>query len=220
MKKSPILFLLPGLLLAACVPLSTLTPEPLQIAITESTPTALPEVPPLPFLTANGRVIVRTGSYTILTEDPARTLAVLQAAVEKAGGYVTSASSSSSGESSSYSSMNARVPADALASVRKAVLAAADLVQYQSFYVSDVTTEYQKLLVRQAELADAQDQIWQQRTGSNDPHTDANLRIIGELLDSEMQNVENQLENYRQQAAMASLDVTMNLPSPAPVILE
>ena len=117
--------------------------------------------------------------------------------------------------------MSARVPAESLAAVRAAVVEAADSVQYQSYYVNDVSSDYQNLLERQADLIAAQDRVWSLTAGPNDSGANATYRIVRELLDAELKNVEGQLDSYRQQAAMASLDISMNQPTePQPTIIE
>lgn len=140
-------FLLVALLLSACTGTTSSSAVP--------TPpiTATPEVPS--FLLPIGRVTVHSASYTITARNPAQALLELQRAVEKAGGYVDSASSWSGDGSGSYASLSAQVPPDALPALSEAVNRLAGQVPNQSVYVQDVTSEILQLQQRHHDLTQA-----------------------------------------------------------------
>lgn len=205
-------FLIFIILLAACVPISRSSLEPVE------TPDPTPSVPS--FFLPGERVIVHSASYSIIVRDPARALAELRRAVEQAGGYVTNASTWSGEGSSSSASLSAKVPPRALVGLGEAVERIADEVQSGSTYVQDVTSEVLKLQTRRRELTRAQDHLFSWLAQSRSPDTDTTYRILTGLLDNELRNVESQLDSYVQQSDLASFDVSLYEPEAVSVIIE
>jgi hypothetical protein len=204
MNQRLIHFLFVALLLSACTGTtsSSVVPTPPGIET--------PEVPS--FLLPVGRVTVYSASYTITVRNPAQALSELQRAVEKAGGYVDSASSWSGEGSGSYASLSAQVPPGALPALSEAVNKLAGQVQNQGLYVQDVTPEILQLQQRHEDLAQAQDQILLFLIGAKDLDRLSTYGILQELLDKELTAVESQLASYEKQSMMASLDITINQP--------
>jgi len=216
MKKSAIQFLFLAFLLSACGPKVSSSVNPVQ---TPPTPDPTENSAPS-FLFPVERIIIQSANYTIIVEHPDRAVFDLQQAVEKAGGYVVSASSWSGEDSTAYSSLSARIAPESLPALREAVIKIADQVQSQSIYMQDITSEYHELQQRHEDLVRAQDQTWQFMAQTNDHRLDSTFRILRELLDNDLENVEYQLKSYEQQARLATFDVTINQPAPVTVIIE
>jgi hypothetical protein len=204
MNRRLIHFLLVALLLAACTGTNNLS------AVPTVPPMATPEVPS--FLLPVGRVTVHSASYTITVRNPAQALSELQRAVEKAGGYVDSASSWSGEGSGSYASLSAQVPPDALPALSEALNKIAGQIQSQNSYVQDVTSEIVQLQQRHQDLTQAQDQMLLFLINTRDLDRLSTYRMIQELLDNELKAVESQLGSYEKQSRLASLDITINQP--------
>jgi hypothetical protein len=172
------------------------------------------ETPVVPtFLFPVDRVILHSASYTIIDRNPSRALSDLQRAVEESGGYVDSASSWSGEGSASYASLSATVPPESLSALSEAISKIADQIQNQSVYVQDVTSEILKLQRRHHDLTQAQDQILLTLVSTKDPDRFSTYGILRELLDTELESVESQLESYEQQARLGTFDVTINQPA-------
>jgi hypothetical protein len=212
MNRQLIHFLFVALLLSACTGTTSSSTVP--------TPpiTATPELPS--FLLPVGRVTVHSASYTIIARNPAQALVELQQAVEKAGGYVDSASSWAGEGSGSYASLSAHVPPDALPALSEAVNRLAGQVQNQNIYVQDVTSEILQLQRRHYDLTQAQDQILLFLVSTKDLDRLSTYGILQELLDQELKAVESQLDNYEKQSRLASLDITINQPQSLNVPIE
>ena len=172
------------------------------------------ETPVVPtFLLPVDRVILHAASYTIIDRNPTRALTDLQRAVEDAGGFVSSASSWSGEGSGSYASLSAKVPPESLSALSEAMNRIADQVQNQSVYVQDVTSDILQLQRQHHDLTEAQDQILLILVSTKDPDRFSTYGILRELLDTELESVESQLESYEQQARLGTFDVTINQPS-------
>jgi len=201
MKKLSVLFLFVILLLAACAERNKPTPP--------ITPT--PAVPS--FLLPMDRVILRSASYTIVTKNPARTLTELQKTVEKAGGYLSSASSYSAAGSSNYASLSAKVPPEALPALGEAIDKMADPIQNRSVSVQDVTSDVLNLQQRYHDLTNAREELLWFLINDKDLDKFSTFGILQELLDTELKSVESQLVSYEQQSKLASFDITINQPA-------
>jgi hypothetical protein len=212
MNKRPIQFLFLALLLVACARPDRTNVEPAR------RPTPTPGAPAT--VSPGKRVILHSASYTLIAADPAGALSALQRAVERADGYVTSASSWSGDGSNSYASLSAKVPPESLPALNEALMSLSDQIQSQSVYVQDVTAEIVKLRERRDELTQAQDEVGSLLTGKRDRGGLASYRILIELLDTELQYVEGQLDSYDEQSRMASFDVSINQPASLPAPLE
>jgi uncharacterized protein YukE len=210
MNKRPIQFVFLALLLVACAQPDRAGVEPAR------RPTHTPAATEPP----GERVILHSASYTIIATDPARALSEMQQAVERAGGYVTSASSWTGDGSSSYASLSARVPPEALPALNEALVQIADQIQSQSAYIQDVTAEIAKLRERRQELTQAQDAVRSMLTGKSDRRGLDSYSILIELLDTELGYVEGQLDSYDEQSTLASFDVSINQPASVPALLE
>ena len=64
-------------------------------------------------------MIIRSSSMSLTVDDPVKALSALEAAIQEAGGFVVSASYYSSGDSGGYSNLSAKVPPEALVSLRQ-----------------------------------------------------------------------------------------------------
>ena len=205
MNKRLVQFVLIALLLSACAGKNTSSLDPAKL------PNDTPVVPA--YLLLVDRVIVHSASYTIIVKNPSRALTDLQQAVEKAGGFVSSASAYSVDGSSSYASLSAKVPPEALPMLSAALQKIADQVQNQSVYVQDVTADVHRLQQRHADLTHAQNELFLFLLNSKDLDRFSTFGILQELLDTELKSVESQLESYEQQSKLGSFDVTINQPS-------
>lgn len=205
MNKRLIQFVFAILLLSACTRKPNSNVDPVR------RPTETPAVPS--FLLPVERVIVRSASYTITARDPAQALSNLQRAVEKAGGYVNSASSWSAEGSGSYASLSAKVPPESLPGLSEAINKIADQVQNQSVSVQVVTSEILKLQRRHHDLTRARDELLLFLISAKDLDRLSSFGILQELLDTELKSVENQLESQEEQSKLGTFDVTINQPA-------
>jgi hypothetical protein len=203
------------LVLAACSPAAVTEGVPSQIPATPSpippkpTPTAVSEQP----------IILQSASLSLIAGDPVEASAALQALILEAGGYVVSSSSWSS-TGSGYASLSARVPPEALASLRRAAVEAADQIQSDSMYSQDVTLEYGLLLERAAGLEHADGLLQRLLSQAGESEALSSYMLLRELLIQEQKNVESQVQNYRTRMSMASLDVSWSQAALTPLPIE
>ena len=205
MNKRLVQFAAIVLLLSACGVKSTSSADPANL------PPATPVVPS--YLLFVDQVIVHSANYTIIVKNPAQALTDLEQAVEKAGGFVSSASAYSGDGSSSYASLSAKVPPESLPMLSAALNKIADQVQNQSIYVQDVTADVHRLQKRHADLTHARDELLLFLLNSKDLDRFSTFGILQELLDTELKSVESQLESQELQSKLGSFDVTINQPS-------
>jgi hypothetical protein len=209
MKRWPLLLILTMFVLAGCrvVRLGVSTPE--AGAPTNAAATATPLPPSLPAQGApESSVILQSASLSLIAEDPVLASASLEQLIQEAGGYVVSASSWSSPEGGGYASLSARVPPQALAGLRLAVIDTAVQTQSDSRYSQDVTVEYGFLLAHAAELEQADLDLQRFLSETRDPVVITSCVVLQGLLLQERKNVESQLQNYRDRMNLASLDVS------------
>ena len=203
------------LVLAACSPAVATEVVPSQI------PPTPPPVSPTPTPTAVSEqpIILQSASLSMIAADPVEASAALQALILEAGGYVVSSSSWSS-TGSGYASLSARVPPEALASLRRAAVEAADQIQSDSMYSQDVSLEYGLLLERAAGLEHADELLQRLLSQAGEPESLSSYMLLRELLIQEQKNVESQIQNYRSRMSMASLDVSWSQAALTPMPIE
>ncbi|HSB89940.1 MAG TPA: DUF4349 domain-containing protein [Anaerolineales bacterium] len=203
------------LVLAACSPAAATEVVPSQI------PATSPPVSPTPSPTAVSEqpIILQSASLSMIAADPVEASAALQALILEAGGYVVSSSSWSS-TGSGYASLSARVPPEALASLRRAAVEAADQIQSDSMYSQDVSLEYGLLLERAAALDHADGLLQRLLSQAGEPEALSSYILLRELLIQEQKNVESQIQNYRSRMSMASLDVSWSQAALTPMPIE
>lgn len=209
MKRWPVPLILTMFVLAGCgvVRFGVSTSE--AGAPTKSVPTPTPVPPvPSPQVTPERSVILESASLSLIAEDPGRASASLEELIQEAGGYIVSASSWSSPEGGGYASLSARVPPEALASLRRAAIDNAGQTQSDSRYSQDVTVEYGFLLAHWAELERADLHLQRLLSESRDPEVITSWMLLRGLLLQERKNVEGQLQGYRDRMTLASLDVS------------
>ena len=215
--KKIVIFLAMSILLTACGRLELTEtiektpPGPPKERQFVSTPEPLP---------SDLKLIIRNSSMSLVVDDPVAALSVIEQAVQDAGGTVMSASSYTYPESGGYSNLNARVPPEALADLRRTAHELATQVQNDSLYNSDVTTQYRLLHTRLVRLHQAEAHLWQQITTARDPQLVESLTLLQELLQQDMTNVENEMLGYEQGAELATLDITLSESVEPQIILE
>ena len=203
-----------SLLLAACTPVVSSSLDPISTLRSPTPPgQSFPTASTNTSWQPGTRIIIHSASLSITVDDPLQVLTELEMAVEEAGGYVVSASSWSSPESPAYSSLSARVPPESLPELRRAALEIAGVVQNDSLYTQDATTEYRLLRNRLANLARAQEELWQLVIEADDPQHAATFVILHDLLQAETSSMESQVLSYEDRAQLASFDITLNQPS-------
>ena len=213
MKKS-IAFLVFSLLVSACAASIRSSPA------AEKTPGAREQAPTPTPLPADLRVIIKSSSVSLVVEDPADALSVLEQAVQDAGGNVMSASSYSYPESGTYANLNAKVPPESLAELRRATHKLAIQVVSDSIYNTDVTKEYKLAHEKLARLNLAEENLWELITTSKDPEMVESLTLLRELLKTDIENVESELLRYEQDSQRANLDITLTESIAPQIILE
>ena len=201
--------------LAACAAPSSMTigtPTPPQETPISAGPTPLlPVAPPSPLFS---RVAILSSSLSIVVEDPISALAEFEPMVEEAGGFIASASSWPGSEGSGYANLSARVPPEALGSLRRAALQLGGQVQSESTYTQDVTMEYRSLLERLNDVVEAEGRLQSVLPDAEGPAFARSFILLSELLRQERRNLESQIASYDDRAALASLDVTFTQSSP------
>ena len=203
------------LFLTACSPIGA--PTPTRIPGGVATPPPALAVPPSTApLGAFDRIILRYSSMSLVVEDPSQVLASIEALVLEAGGYVSSASSWSSSESTAYANLSARVPPDSLPALRRSVLELAMQVQSDSMSSQDITNQYRSLLDRQSELQRAKTDLRRLLSQATDPSTTDSLILLHDLLHAETSNVESQLQSYQESAGLSSFDISLTQPAALP----
>ena len=203
-----------SLLVSACSAQanSGLVPEKTPgIRIQASTPTPLP---------SDLRVIIKSSSVSLIVEDPAEALSVLEQAIQDAGGDIMSASSYTYPESGTYANLNAKVPPESLAELRQAAHKLAIQVANDSIYNTDVTKEYKLAHEKLARLNLAEEHLWGLITTSKDPDLVESLTLLRELLKIDIENVESELLRYEQDSLRANLDITLTESIEPQIILE
>lgn len=193
---------------AACGPLPS---------ITTPTPQAIPSSSPVPAPTRSpslfpDRVVTTSSSLSLIVDDPAASLASLEALVADAGGFVSSASSWSDAQTA-YASLSARVPPAALAELRRAAIALASGVGSNSTYSQDVTSQVQSLQERLSLIDESEDRLLQVLLGTSDASLARAYVLVAEMFQQERQNAQGQLQNYLDSSTLSSFDVSLNRPS-------
>lgn len=209
MNKVILSLLTASVLFAGCVTPPSAMGSPTPAGATQTPSGATTSGP----ATSLGRVVLLSSSLSLIVEDPAASMAELERRIAKAGGYVTSASASSTTEGG-YANLSARVPVDSLTELRLAARDGALQTQYDSTYSQDVTTEYESLIERKGQLAEAEDAVWSLMVETTDRQRVASLQLLLDLLHQEALNIDGQLEYYHNDAGLASLDVTFNSTPP------
>ncbi len=189
--------------LAACGPIVAPTGAGPTVQAATQTPAS-----PIPTTAFDRPVVLQSASLSLITQDPVGASAALEALVLEAGGYVVSASSWSATEGGGYASLSARVPPEALASLRRSAIEAATQTQSDSLYSQDVSVEYGFLAERAADLERADAQLQRLLPEAHDPEAATSFMLLRELLLQERKNVETQLQNYQSRMTLASLDVS------------
>ncbi len=187
------------------------------------TPSTHPTVPAIPSVTAGPlaaatpvglpqtlRKVALSTSLSLVVDDPGRALARLEGAILEAGGSILSASSWSSPGSPSYSNLSARVPAASLSNLRQVTLELALQVQSDSTYGQDMTFELRQLERRLQTISNAEGDLWQFVTESDDPQRGASYSLFRDLLERERADVERQLADASDRVALASFDAVFN----------
>lgn len=201
--------------LSACGPLPSVeSPRPTHTA---PSPLAATSTPLL--VVSPTRVVITSSSLSLFVENPPEALARLEALVEEAGGFVSSASSWDDG-SGGYASLSAKVPPAALPDLRRAAIALATGVQSNSTYSQDVTSEQQSLRERLALIDESEGRLLQALLGTNDPSLAKSFVLVAELLQQERRNAESQLHSYEDSSTLSSFDVSLNRPSTVLRLLE
>ena len=220
MKRWPVSLILTTLVLTGCGVVRLGVPTSETGAPTKPVPTATPLPPvPSPQVGPERPVVLISASLSLIAEDPVRASASLEELIQEAGGYVVSASSWASPEGGGYASLSARVPPEALASLRREAIDAAGQTQSDSRYSQDVTVEYGFLLAHAAELERADLHLQRFLSETRDPEVITSCMLLRGLLLQERQNVESQLQSYRDRMTLASLDVswTQDASLPRPI---
>ena len=209
--KTRLTLLVAVVALSACVRMPAPSPAPGELVPPTSTPTAARN----PF-TFPDRVVITSSSLSLTVDDPPAAMAMLEGLVTEAGGFVSSSSSWSDGQSG-YSNLSAEVPPEALAELRAAAIGLAQRVYNNSMYSQDVTSEVEDLQERLRLIEDSEERLLDIMLGSTDPALAKSFVLIAELFQQERRNARSQLESYQEQAGLASFDVSLNRP---PVLLE
>jgi len=162
-----------------------------------------------------GPIVMRSSNLSLIVQDPAQVIGELERRIEEAGGYVASASSSSSPEGG-YANVSARVPLEALTGLRLAAREMALQIEYDSTYSQDVTIEYAGLVERQRQLERAEQDIWSVLAETTDAQRIAAFQLLLDLVRQEAQNVESQLRYYTDSAGLATLDISLRATSATP----
>ena len=179
------------------------------------TPALSPSVVPTPTrqpLDFPDRVVITSSSLSMVVDDPAASLAALEALVEEAGGFVSSASSWSDPQTA-YASLSAKVPPAALADLRRAVIELGSSVQSNSTYSQDVTSEVQSLRERLSLIDESENRLLEILLGTSDASLARSFVLVSQLFQQERQNAESQLRNYLDSSTLSTFDVSMNRPA-------
>ncbi|HET7009465.1 MAG TPA: DUF4349 domain-containing protein [Anaerolineales bacterium] len=181
------------------------------------TPAEMISQPPAPARRTSSptsHVVIFSTSLSLVVDEPVDSMSQIETLIYDAGGYVASASSWPSGPDTSYASLNARVPPEAIAELRRAVLSFEGEVQSESAYTQDVSAEYDMLSQRLDDIAATETLLLKVLRESDDPSVLTSVLLLTELLRTERRNIEGQLRNYDDRAALASLDIVLNQPVP------
>ncbi len=208
MNKATITVLSAAVLVGGCVappgapsPSGTSTPSRATAAATLPAAAFSPE-------TLQGPIVLRSSNMNLVVQDPVATMEELERLVEEAGGFVSSASSWSSGDGG-YSSLSARVPLHSLTGIRQAARGLALQVQSDSSYSQDVTSEYARLVERLRQLKQAEREIRAILAVANDPERVSSFQLVFDLLRQETDNITSQVTSYNDQATLATFDVSL-----------
>ena len=206
MMNKTILSLVTGsILFGGCVTLPSPTGSRTPAAATQAPSGAATSGP----ATLPGRVVLLSSSLSLIVEDPAESMAELERRIDEAGGYVTSASASSSSDGG-YANLSARVPVDSLTELRLAARDGALQIQYDSTYSQDVTTEYETLVERKRQLAEAEDAVWSLVADTTDRQRVTSLQLLLALLHQEALNIDGQLDYYHNDGGLATFDISFS----------
>jgi len=218
MNKFGVIFAI-SFLFVACAPLASSQQKRSQPTPGNHTPPA--RTGPMPTrLPPDAHMTIRTSSLTLIVDDPVASLAILEQAVEDAGGTVVSASSYAYPDSTGYASLSARVSPEAVAGLRQTAIGIALNVQSDSTYGQDVTAEYRLMQNRLFQLQRAEEDLWRLLTETKDRELAASLTLLRELVQREQESLQSQLVNYDDRATGASFDVTFNQTPVAPIFLD
>ncbi len=204
--------------LAACLLASCRSDTQALAAATPSllTPAPTEFFPPAPALLPLGtRIIIQSANLSLTVDDPAKALAQIEGAVLELGGFVVSSNSWSSPGSPASSSLSARVPRDSLPALRRVAIGLSNQIQSDGTYSQDVTPDHRRLHARLKLLARAEDHLVQTLIHASAQEQVASLLIAHQMIVQERTNIEAQLAEYEDRAALASFDVTLNGPAAA-----
>ena len=162
-----------------------------------------------------GPIVLRSSNLSLIVQDPAATIGEMERRIEEAGGYVSSASTSSSSDGG-YANLSARVPLESLTGLRLAVREMALQIEYDSTYSQDVTVEYAGLVERQRQLERAEQDIWSVLAKTTEAQSRAAFQLLLDLVRQESQNVESQLMYYNDSAGLAALDISLRSTAATP----
>ena len=207
-------YALAACLLSSCRPNETFAPTPNATPYSQLTPTPSGLFSPPPTnLPLGPRIVIYSASLSLSVEDPSKAMSQIEGAVLEMGGVVVSSSSWSSPGSATSSSLSARVPPDSLPTLRRIAIGLSAQVQSDGTYSQDVTADHRRLHKQLQTLALAENDLVQLLTHAADNQTAASLLIAHQMLVQERSNVEAQLADYEDRAALASFDVSFNGPA-------
>jgi len=154
------------------------------------------------------RLIIRTGSLTLIVEDPEGALGEVEDIAGDLGGYVVESNVSRYDEGA-QATVTLRVPAEDFSTALDRIRDLAVEVRNSSTSADDVTEEYVDLQSRQLHLEATEDRLLDFLEEAED--TEAALTVFEQLeqIQMELEQVKGKIQYLEQSAAMATIRVSL-----------
>jgi len=161
---------------------------------------------------AEERLIVRTGSISLLVEDTEESLAKIEALASELGGYVTDSNSWKVNEQL-HATITIRVPAESFDEARKRLKEAALEIQSENTSAQDVTEEYVDLEARLTYLEETETELRELLRSAQERGEKAEgiLAIYQELsnIGIQVEQTKGRMQYLERSAAMSALTVNL-----------
>ena len=160
------------------------------------------------------RIVIQTGSLTLVVSEPAARVTAIRAMAEAMGGYVVSSyvyktAYGSEGLTADQATITVRVPADRLDEALVQIKEGAAEVRSENISGEDVTQQYTDLQSRLRNLEAAEAQLLDIMEGAT--KTEDVLAIYNQLVQvrGEIESVKGQIQYYSESAAFSALTVEL-----------
>ncbi|HSB90923.1 MAG TPA: DUF4349 domain-containing protein [Anaerolineales bacterium] len=160
------------------------------------------------------RIVIQTGSLTIVVADPAARVTQIRAMAEGMGGYVVSSyvyktAYGTQGLTADQATITVRVPADRLDEALAKIKEGASEVRSENVSGEDVTQQYTDLQSRLRNLEAAEAQLQEIMKGAT--KTEDVLAVYNQLVQvrGEIESVKGQIQYYSESAALSAVTVEL-----------